>query len=726
MNRMHRLVAVLVLCLALPLSAQIAAGPDRYASFPQLVPSRTAQQVDMASNGTLALVVWQETRGSYPDIYAARVDSEGNVLDPSGIQLSDTQNRVEDAPHVIWDGEAFLVTWVSRPLGPRVTLDAMTTRVFPNGAPLLATRFATGVPHGLAINNGNIAVVLSLPNEIAPGRSRCMTGFLDRSLEFGATGLQDDCDLPRITTLGSGYLMAWRAMAPTGEFIVRARRLNAIGEGDAIGPVTLTELGAFSSGITIAAGKSGSDAIVAVGGERLAVVRVTQSLTQHRADPISTEPGQAYPPATVIPQSDGGYDVLVHHFSSSASLYRFSSRDRLTVVTTPNAAGVTSAAGAVLGGRTFGVFAQEVITGQFIFASEQLILISRRVARQSEVAMTMKGSEGLIAWLEDRGGEFPALVASLMDRNGVPYGNVMVVDPDVDRGRPAVGSAGEGWWIAWTDERTVTPELHQTLLARHVTAHGHLGPEIVLSETANLEAAPSIASNGDTAIIVWAEGLYFNPALYSAKLGSANPVKHSLDELTSSPSVVWNGKRYLLAANDVYGTVSGAWLDANAIPGPSFVLSPVLIITPPATFAQNPSLVWNGEMFLVTYEAQGDITAVTIDAEGFPRRDVTVARGNRNETLERPRASWDGRSFLVTWNITATDRRNTDIAARRVSEEAEALGSAHLVARSGLDVIRHDLTRNILAYSRVDTTSGSPRVFTKLLFYPTVKQRAVN
>ncbi|HEY0140160.1 MAG TPA: hypothetical protein VGF48_04635 [Thermoanaerobaculia bacterium] len=730
MKGMRRLVALLTLCLALPLAAQIAAGPDRPVSVPALVASRSAQQVDIASNGELSLVVWQETRGSYPDIFAARVDAAGTVLDADGIQLSNTPQRVEDLPHVAWDGSAFVVTWTSRPLGPRVTLDAIAMRIDEFGERTPPVQFATGVVHGLTLNNGKVLTVLQLPNVPAEGTSRCVAGILDPLFGYSTTAVQENCDLPRVAPLGNGYILVWREMLPTTEFVVRARRLNSLGHGDAIGNITLSELGQFSGGMTLAVGKSGSDAIVAAGAERIGVVRVTPLFSQHRGSSIAPEPGQAHPPASIVSHRDGSYDVLVHHYSFGANVYRFTARDVLASVTTPIGANITSAAAAEVGGRTFGVFAHEAITGQFVFAEERTLLISQRAAPQSEVAMVTNGTETLIAWLEDRGQELPSLVATLADRNGVPLREPFVVAESVDRGRPAAGSAGKGWWIAWTHEPVANADLHQVLLARHLTADGKLGETIVISETANLDAAPAIDSNGDTAVIVWAEGVYFDPVLHAAVLGSNKPLKRGIGNLTAAPSLVWNGERYFLAAEDADGRVSGTWLDANANPSPTFILSPTIILTPPGIEAVKPSVAWNGELFLVAMQYSGTIYGVTVNAQGFVQRGLTVAGNTPRETVERPRAAWDGQSFVVTWNATSWNRLNTDVAARRVTSDAQASGVAFLVARTGLNVIRHDLIgtgggTTVLAYSRVGAT-GSPRLFTRELKQAGVKQRAVH
>jgi hypothetical protein len=65
----------------------------------------------IASDGANYLVAWQDTRNGSLDIYAARVrDSDGSVLDPSGIAVS-TEPADQEVLGVAFDGTNFLVAW---------------------------------------------------------------------------------------------------------------------------------------------------------------------------------------------------------------------------------------------------------------------------------------------------------------------------------------------------------------------------------------------------------------------------------------------------------------------------------------------------------------------------------------------------------------------------------------------------------------------------------------
>src|SRR6266508_2500072 len=106
---------------------------------PQLNPS-------LSWNGTTFLVVWEDMRDSaqYRDIYGARVDANGVVLDPDGIHISTDVGAAGEFPSVAWNGVNHLVVWNTRGTGAQV----WGTRVGANGQVLDPSGIQISPPGG--------------------------------------------------------------------------------------------------------------------------------------------------------------------------------------------------------------------------------------------------------------------------------------------------------------------------------------------------------------------------------------------------------------------------------------------------------------------------------------------------------------------------------------------------------------------------------------------------
>jgi hypothetical protein len=64
----------------------------------------------VAYGGSSSLVVWQDSRNGKWDIYGARVDQSGHVLDKDGIRISTAVGDQTD-PSVAFNGSSYLVVW---------------------------------------------------------------------------------------------------------------------------------------------------------------------------------------------------------------------------------------------------------------------------------------------------------------------------------------------------------------------------------------------------------------------------------------------------------------------------------------------------------------------------------------------------------------------------------------------------------------------------------------
>jgi hypothetical protein len=85
---------------------------------------------EVAAGDQCYLAVWRDERNDWYDIYGARIDMEGNVLDPDGFEIYSGTGWAE-SPEVAWDGINFFVVWTDD--RNMISPDIYGTRISPAG-----------------------------------------------------------------------------------------------------------------------------------------------------------------------------------------------------------------------------------------------------------------------------------------------------------------------------------------------------------------------------------------------------------------------------------------------------------------------------------------------------------------------------------------------------------------------------------------------------------------
>jgi hypothetical protein len=173
----------------------------------------------VAAAGSDFLVVWQDARTGGKDIYGARVDAGGKVLDPGGIKIIAT-GASETRPQVASDGENFVVTWSqSNP----VAADLRAIRVGKNGAVLdpqgiLVAASSGAKPGGIVWGGSDYLVAWEGGGTFGTGIYGARLSKdgvpLDATPNFFAATPNNASPLA-VASNGSGYLLAWHT-PPTG------------------------------------------------------------------------------------------------------------------------------------------------------------------------------------------------------------------------------------------------------------------------------------------------------------------------------------------------------------------------------------------------------------------------------------------------------------------------------------------------------------------------------
>ncbi len=247
--------------------ARVSAGTvlDKSQSLHLSAAASEQQKAAVAYRAGHYLVVWQDRwTGPYFDVYAARVDLKGKVLDPAGIKICDAQLD-QVSPRVAASASGWLVVWEDHRVGAKYSYhEAYGARVSAAGAAL--------DPGGFKISATNKAYH------------------------------------PALASDGTDYLVAWSAYSD-----VRARRISAAGKFLDAKYLTLSKHGAW---ISVASG--GGQYLVAYNSSwRNYAVRITPAGKVLDPQPgIEVNAGK-WPSAT----HDGDNFVVAGRCSISSSLY---------------------------------------------------------------------------------------------------------------------------------------------------------------------------------------------------------------------------------------------------------------------------------------------------------------------------------------------------------------------------------------------------------------------
>jgi hypothetical protein len=181
---------------------------------------------DVAWNGASWLVVWLDTRGADTDVYAARLDATGAMLDPAGIAVA-VAAGTPARPTVASNGSGWFVAWENG------SGNIVGARVSGAGAVLDATPLVIGAgtaPH-VAGSTSDYAVVWHDYNttyRVLSRRVSAAGAFLDATqVVLDATGFW-----PTIAWNGVSWLVPYNWAGSSNYGSVVARRLQTNGTFD--------------------------------------------------------------------------------------------------------------------------------------------------------------------------------------------------------------------------------------------------------------------------------------------------------------------------------------------------------------------------------------------------------------------------------------------------------------------------------------------------------------
>jgi hypothetical protein len=718
----------------------------------------------VAFDGTNYLVVWDDDRSiSNWNIYGARVNQTGEILDPDGFIISNAPYD-QQFSSVAFDGTNYLVVWQDERsndsydiYGARVNQDG--TVLDPGGFVISNALYDQIYPR-ITFDSTNYFVVwqdMRHNDWDIYGARVNEAGVLIDTNGIAITVAPDSQSSPSVTSSGNNYFVVWHDNR-SGAVDIYGTRVNFSG-------VVLDTAGIAISTATHEQGHpsvtfDGTNYFVVWDDYRIRTrgiygARVTQEGTVLDTSGIciSLAPIDRIRPSVDF---DGtNYFVIWQDYrNQNCDIYGARVNQDGFVVDTAGIAISTMTneqrrpALAFDGTNHFvvwedfrseyqwDVYGAKVDQAGAVLDSNG-ITVSSSVNRQETPSAAFDGTNYLVVWADERGDpeEFD-IYGALLNQTGVANDSTYIVVIAIStaagwQGNPAVAFDGTNYLVVWADERNgIYPDIYGTRVSPTGTVFDTNG--IAISTAQNEQMFPNIAFDGTNYLVVWEDYRVGGSHIYGARVNQSGGVIDTNGILISSatanlprfPTITFGSTNYLVAwsethsgsSDDIYGkrvNQSGIVLDSNGI-----------AISTAAHYQWLPSVAFDGNNYLVVWHDERTYTYPNIycsrvNQSGFVLDTNGIAISTASTYESFPCVAFDGANYIIVW------QRGADIYGARVSPQGLITDSFPVSTQSGTQEspkLAHGLGNQVLTtYSGwTDSINLHPvntmRIWSK--FYP--------
>lgn len=534
----------------------------------------------VASEGGSCLVVWHADTSVWTDIYGARVDTSGTVLDPSGIPIS-TAESFQVAPALAFDGTNYLVVWED--WRSETNFDLYGARVSPAGS---------------LLDTSGIAILTS--------------GYHQ--------------ELPCITFDGANYVVAWSEIRDATNSHVYAARVDTSGVVLDPGGIAVCTLGHVAQYPSVAFG--GANSFVVWEDKRSAYdfdvygARVTQDGTVLDPEGVHVSTAASWQESPYVAFDGTNYLTVWHAYRDSTH---------------------------------YDIFGARVSPLGFSLDTVE-ITICNAVSDQRFPSAAFDGDNYLVVWEDwrnDSGDIYGARVTpsgTVLDPSGIP----LFALNDWQK-YPCVAFDGTNNFVVWEDWRGWFPIVPNVF-------GGRVTPSMEVLDTAGIaictevegQTDPTLAFDGTNYLVVWEDDRVVpgGGSIYGARVSKSGAVLDTsgiaIGEYSwyqQSPSVAFDGTNYLVMWRDERYDMLGARVTQSGI---VFDTPRINIDAPDAGVL---SVGFDGANYLVVWhDARGesdDIYGARVDTSGavldpggielvnqqYYRRNPTVTSGGTGQLL---------------------------------------------------------------------------------------------
>ncbi|MCX6843263.1 MAG: T9SS type A sorting domain-containing protein [candidate division WOR-3 bacterium] len=709
---MLRTISLLLAGLLL-LSAGLAYAdppdPDAFLLDSQVVYARAPYrqyEAVTAWDGTNYLVVWQDGRTDHYgyDIYAARVDGSGRLLDSCGFNITDPLVTNEH-PRVAFDGTNYFVVWDAPGgaiCGTRVSrsgqvLDEPPIKVSPISA--------YAADPSIAFDGTNYLVAWQQDNTDIYAARLNQSGIVLDPSGFAVSRSSGYQCAQEIAFGDSNYLVIWTS-TQDGVHVYGARVTPSGVVLDTAGiPITVDTARTYGQSVAF-----GGDYFL-VTWDRVRNYQTDVFATRVTRSGVVLDSGGI--PVATTDQNEGAASVT---FGSPYYLVAFNGPQGASGCRIDQSGGVLDPDGfrinrmnggltgqaAVFDGTNFwvvwdcyeGEWRQDVFGARLTPDANVLdtagVLVSSGVYEQSSPCCASDGTDFLVAWQDYRRGPICDIYASRVSSQG------SLLDPrpfTVSQGTyPSVAACSICYLVAWEDWREGNN--YSDIYAARVSPSGHVldTSGIAVAIRGDFQFEPAVAACDTAFLVVWQhEANNMSDDIYAARVNGRGRLLDPNNFVVSmappdkyEPAVAFDGTDYLitwvdtrrpdtLPHFDIYGarvTQAGVVLDTAGIE-----------IAAGENNLREPAIAYGGGSYLVVWTS-GD--AVGVYAARVTRSGTvldTAGLAVSTDPATEPTATFDGTDYIVAWQAWSMD--STTIHGARVSTSGAVLDTFPVTRGTG-------------------------------------------
>jgi len=652
---------------------------------------------DFAFDGNNYLLVWTDLRNEYPylgDIYAARINNNGELLDVGGIEVC-RHERYQEEPAVAFDGTNFLVVWEDDRdnqddiYGARIDQNGVV--LDPGGFPISTTQYKEYYPD-ITFDGTNYTVVWADESpgsgsytQITAARINTLGEIVDPS-GYAVTNTSTYKSNPAITFNGTNYLVVWDEDI-NNQVDVYGARLTT--DGVSLDPAGILISAAANSQYKPQLCFGITNFIVVWGDGRSGVTaeifgtRVSQAgdvldpngilIATSTSDSANIHPSVAFDGTNFFTFWDrGNYGDLIQGIPPEWDIFgaRINQAgtvldpDAILIVQSP-AEGTSQEVNAVFNGTEYAIIWREAtgidnvlfstVSASGVISNPDGINASVAPNSQKWPAIAFDGTNHLAVWCDYRGASGYEIYGTRIGPDG------SILDPD----GIAIAST-DGWSteipdVAYngTNYLAVWHAGYGTYAIRVSPAGIVLDPQpIIIREGNNNEtwtARPKVTSDGNNWLVLYMKGT-LEVDIYGSRVSSDGIVLDSVGfaictamEEQRDPVGSFDGQNYMIVWEDVREGFPDVGIFGARVTPSATVLDPDgFTISPGDGSKSNPSVAFDGTNYFVVW-SDDDIYGRRISVNGTlidqSDRPISTATGDQYPV----QVEFDGTNYLAVW-----------------------------------------------------------------------------